>query len=165
MNKDPKLISRITDLITSFFQKPDEGKSGKLYLAAVTRLGTDVSPKDEAPDDYGCVDSLQEVYKAAFQDYITTPKTLSTKILYQTLLFNPKFERIDHPERGCIVISPTGHSTKGAPTGHCGIVGDCGIIMSNDSRNGLWLENYSVRSWITYYHDKLGFPVKFFRVK
>src|SRR3990167_1781007 len=149
---DTKLIKRITDLISSFFQKPDEGKGGKLYLAAVVRLGTDVSPLDEAPDDLGCVDSVQEIYKAAFGEYITNPKTLSTKILYQALLFNPKYERIEVPERGCIIISPTGHSTKGAPNGHVGIVGECGIILSNDSRTGLFLENYSVRSWITYYH-------------
>ena len=156
---------RILDLIFFWTKTARNTNGDKLYLQAISSLGNDISPRDEAPDEYGCVDSLQEIYKLTFKEYIGAPKTLSTKILYQTLLFSPKYEKIEVPERGCIIISPTGHSTKGAPTGHTGIVGDCGIILSNDSRSGLWLENYTVRGWELYFGQRLGFPVKYFRVK
>ena len=156
----------IFDRVKAFFIKPDQTKSGLLYFNALLQLGKDASPIDEADDVLGCVDSVEEIYKRTFGTYIQNPKTLSTRRLYLTLLDRPdKFQKIDVPVRGAIIISPTGYSTKGAQNGHVGICSDWDVVMSNDSRSGLWLENYTSRSWKQYYRDKLGFPVHFFLVK
>ena len=162
--QDKKFLDRWMDLIYNFFKTTRNTDSDKLYYAAIQKLGQEASPKDEAPDEYGCVDSFEEVYKSAFGEYVGKKKTLSTTIMYQTLLIHPKFQRIDNPERGCVIISPTGHSIKANAIGHVGIFSDnCGTILSNDSRSGLWLENFTWRSWNLYYKDKLGLPVYLFK--
>ena len=161
--KNKSFLSRLTDLLSDYFAKPDNSPSGKLYLQAVLSLGRDISPKDEAPDELGCVDSVEEVYKAAFGEYIGKTKTLSTKVLYQTLLFSSKFRKVNEPEKGCIIISPTGSSVLANAIGHVGIVGNCVFVMSNDSRSGLWLEGYSVRSWNIYFGTVKKFPVYYFK--
>ena len=156
---------RILDLIFFWGKTRESTRMDKLYLQAIINLGKDASPLDEAEDELGCVDTVEEIYQKEFGRYIQPVKTLSTSKLYQTLLSHPDFVQRNYPKRGAIVISPTGYSTKGSLHGHVGICGDCDLIMSNDSRSGLWLENYSNRSWNLYFNGKLGFPVKYFHLK
>ena len=138
------------------------------YQMARTFLGRDASPSDEAPDELGCVDTVEEIYQALFGVYIAGHKTLSTTVLYKKLNASPLWERTATPEEGSIIISPSGYSTKGYTHGHVGIVGENNIIMSNSSfppNKGMFLENFTVDSWKRYYRAALGFPVYYFRRK
>ena len=54
-------IIRIISLLMSFIKNPDNSARGKLYLAAVTKLGEDASPYDRVPDDLACVESLTSI--------------------------------------------------------------------------------------------------------
>ena len=144
-------IQKCIKLLEEFKQKSMSENQKKLYDAALSFLGTDASPKDLADDEYGCAESLNQVFRKAFGEWASPANILSTRILYETMLISPKFKTTLTPEEGTIIVSPTGHSTKRAPTGHCGIVGANGIIMSNDSRSGLWLENYNFRSLEQYF--------------
>ncbi len=141
--------------------KMEENKK-KLYDAAVSFLGKDASPRDIADDEYGCAESVNEVYKTAFGKYISPSNILSTRVLYETMLISPIFRSTETPQEGTIIVSPTGYSKKGAKNGHVGICGKNGIVISNDSKSGLFLEYYTIASWRLYYEKKLGFPVYFF---
>ena len=154
-------IDRLLTLIRNFLMKPDLSFSGSLYLMAISKLGKDASPQDRASDEYGCVESVTEIIHAMLPE---VPVMLGTYTFWEYMQRSQRFQETLYPERGCIVISPTGTSSKKAKNGHVGIMGDNEIIMSSDSRSGLFLENYALKSWKLYYKDKLGFPVFFYKL-
>lgn len=121
-----------------------------------------MSPLDRAPDYLACMESVDGVWFEAFGEHLLKPEDrLSTNKGYAAMLVDPRLKKIDTPEVGAIVISPTGHSTKGVSHGHTGIVGNFDI-MSNDSNSGLWSDNYTKAAWTNVFHRTLGFPVYYF---
>jgi hypothetical protein len=134
----------------------------KLYQTALEFRGVDASPNDLAPDEFGCAETVEGVYHAAFGTYIGGRVLVSTTDLYKSLLISSRFTQASQPQAGAIIISPTGYSSLGATHGHTGICGENGVIMSNDSRTGMFMENYTTDSWRRYYHDRLGFPIYYF---
>lgn len=135
----------------------------KLYLESLRYLDQDASPFDEAPDEYGCADSLSKVINSAFPKCITG--SVSTKVLYEQLLNSNKFVKTKELLTGDIIISPTGSNTKVTEikNGHCGIVGEDGEIMSNSSATGKWEQNYTIETWIRRYRNKGAYPIYSFR--
>lgn len=135
--------------------------SQKLYLAAKASLGKDMVEDPTIEPFLSCAASVNEVFKLAFGKEIGGGA--STALLYQTLRADPRFALAPGNAVGNIIISPSGMSSKGAPHGHVGICGMYGIL-SNNSMNGLWQEYYTEQSWDSYYVEKLGFPVFYFKV-
>lgn len=127
-----------------------------LYDTAYSFIGKDASPRDFAQDEYGCVDSLQEVIRAAGRAYIAG-RTLSTATLCQQLLKSPAYKLINGPELGAVTVFPT----AGDNHGHCGIVGR-NYVMSNDSNSGYWLANYTLAGWSQTAKNR-RLPVFYFR--
>lgn len=139
--------------------------SEKLYNVAFTCIGKDMSPLDVAPDSLGCAESLNGVYFKAFGERLGTGAALtSTKALYESMLKDERLEQVTLPEKGVMVLSPSGYSDKGAKHGHCGIWGNFDV-MSNDSNSGLWMSNYTHEAWDNVFVKTLGFPTFYFKVK
>lgn len=138
-------------------------KAGRtiLFETALSCLGTDATPDDIVPDELGCADTVNAVYKKAFGKPIGGGA--STYWLYDALLKSKDFIKVDMPLPGDIVISPTGYGNGKLSNGHVGIVGAGGLIMSNDSRNGLFWTNYTIDTWRKRYAGIGGYPVHFFR--
>lgn len=137
-------------------------KSHKLYLTAKECLGMDASPNDVAPDELGCAESINAVYKKAFGEEIGGG--VSTYKLYLTLKSSEKFMMVQEVLPGDIIISPTGFGGKnGILHGHVGIVGESGLVMSNESKNGKFEINFTIESWRERYWTRGGYPVLFFR--
>lgn len=133
-----------------------------LYDVATSFLGRDASPNDLAPDEYGCAETVSNIIRSAFPE-LNFPIMLSTRQLFAHLLHSPSFQRIvTEPAYGDIILSATGTGNGSLHSGHTGIVGKYGVL-SNDSRSGLFLENYSLASWKLYFEGKGGFPTYFFR--
>lgn len=126
----------------------------KLYEVAYSFLGKDASPKDLAPDDLACAESVNAVYKAAFGHEIGGG--VSTTQMYRALKNSDEFLEVDAPLFGDIVISPTGY-VRSVAVGHVGIVGKW-QIMSNNSATGRWEAHYTLQSWRARYDY-----VRFFR--
>lgn len=143
---------------------PDPGAARvRLYEYAVKALGTDASPNDLAPDEYGCAETVSNIAHRAFLDF--PDEILSTTTLYQKLLKHPKFDGVNAEERlpGDIIISPTGYGKTGKiPNGHVGIISKNGIF-SNSSASGRFMENYTLSTWNARYQKQGGYPVLFFR--
>lgn len=136
-----------------------------LYAKALASCGTDASPNDLAPDELGCAETVNEIHKGVFGDYISPRNILSTYQLYKDLQARPDFIVVEHPKPGDIVISPTGY---GKGTGHVGIVGENGTIMSNnsfkdsDGVRGIFDQNYTIDSWRRRFVERGNFPMRFF---
>lgn len=143
--------------------KKDQLNRIKLYETAVSFLGEDASPLDEAPDDYGCADSVSKVILKCFPNVIRG--SVSTAELYTQLSSSPHFMKTSQFKFGDIIISPTGSAKKGGSVtvGHIGIVGEEEEIMSNSSATGLWTQNYTIPTWVERYRNQGNFPIYFFR--
>lgn len=160
-----KLLASLTDrLRTLVVQKNAQTAPGlKLYETAVSFLGQDASPLDKAPDNLACVESLEQVYYKAFGEYIGGG--VSTLRLYHALKNNKKFVKVTSPIAGDIILSPTGMASKKThiTNGHTGVCGQNGRIMSNNSSNGKWEQNYDMWTWRLRYQTNGFYPLFLFR--
>lgn len=151
--------------------------SERLYTIAVSKLGQDASPRDFAPDEYGCVESFCEVYKLAFGTYPdgkTVMPLVSTIVLNKVFRANPdRFQPTLTPEKGVIILSVTGSGNGVIPNGHVGVLGensviitniDNRVIMSNNSFTGKWDNKFTMKTWVDRYRTKGGMQVFLFKV-
>lgn len=154
----------IDRLVQAGFLPLRDAKRILLHLTAKTFIGTDASPNDIAPDEYGCAETLNEIHRAAFGDYISSRNILSTYWMYADLKKRSDFVSVNVPTPGDIIISPTGYGGYGGITnGHVGVVTDGGWVLSNDSFKGTWEKNYTLETWRDRYERRGGYPVRFFR--
>lgn len=127
-------------------------------------LGTDASPNDLAPDELGCAETVTTILK---QVYPQMPIITGTYALYDYLQHPANgWEKIDSPQEGCIVISPTGLGKKGTH-GHVGFVLADNVIASNSSwpnTLGKFLKNFTVDKWLSYFGG-MSYPVYYFKKK
>ena len=138
----------------------------RLFTTAKNFLGRDVTPKDGVPDSVACAETVNAIYEEAFGEQIGGGA--STYNLYYALKKHFNFEQVETPQPGDIVISPTGIPVMPGgklTNGHVGIVGEAGVIMSNDSATGLFKENYTLQTWKERYVDKGKYLMCFFRRK
>lgn len=165
---DVTFLERLIALLQDYLSNYDASNAGKLYITAVTSLGTDASPNDLAPDEFGCAETVDDIHRKAFGYFIGhgALPSLSTAILF-TILRNRVDEwcEVTVPKAGDVVISPTGYGNGHVDGnhGHVGIVSKDGAIMSNDSASGIFKENYTLASWQQKFAQQGGFPVKFYR--
>lgn len=139
----------------------DQPNRVRLYRKAVYFLGTDASPNDVAPDEYGCAETVNAIHKAEFG--VSVGGDVSTYRMYRALKNNRSFVKVDDPQPGDIVISPTGYGNGNLSNGHVGIVAMNDGIMSNSSVSGKWEKNYTLETWWSRYVERGGYPMAFFR--
>lgn len=133
-----------------------------LYEAARRQLGNDASPRDRASDELGCAESVSEIIQDVLPDF---PVVTGTYTLWILLSHDKRFRQVTNNLPGTIIISPTGTARKHKFPGHVGICGFSGTIMSNNSRTGIFEENYTLQSWEKRYEVEGGYPVYFFELR
>lgn len=138
----------------------------RLYEAAVASLGHDASPDDQAPDEYACMESVDDVYFKAFGKYInqsTDLKTVSTYQGYKIMKASPHFKEVTVAQPGTICVSPSGLGNGALPNGHIAIFAkDLFTLMSNNSSNGNFDMHLNLAAWIKRYRDFGGYPIFYF---
>lgn len=143
----------------------------KIYDTAVANYEKHCTLNPAIPQDVGCAEAVSFILQKAGVADIPKLGISGTATLYQWLLKNPHFTRIEGPQAGAIIVSPTGYGNGTIP-GHTGIVGALGKvypndwgIVSNDSQTGLLLEYWNMARWKKYYAQFGGLPVAFFLAK
>ena len=111
--------------------------------------------------EFGCAEAVDNVVFNTFRDY--AGGDLSTYRMYHSIQYNKKFIRVNTPLKGDIILSPTGYGGRTVKNGHVGIVGNNGVIMSNNSQTGLWDTHFTLDSWNDRYVKKGGYPVYYYR--
>lgn len=140
-----------------------------LYNAAKKSLGKHMTLNEAVPDEVGCAEAVSAVL--ALIGISDGPKGIAgTAALYSWLESNPRFEKIESPEEGAIIISPTGTGNDTIP-GHTGVVAAYDLafsedwgIMSNDSASGKFMELWSLSRWDKYYGGVGALPTYFFHL-
>ena len=114
--------------------------------------------------DLGCAEEVNAIanYALGFQ----IGGGVSTRLMYLALQNRKRFLRV--PEKylvgGEIIISPTGYGNGNIANGHVGLYLGNQLIGSNDSHDGKFKRNYSIRSWKDRYVIAGGFPMEFYRI-
>lgn len=135
----------------------------RLYEASKECIGIEVSPDDLASDEVACVESLENILYKEFGFYVGGDQPmLATWLFIAELRKDSRFEEVDSPLPGDIIISPTG-SGNGKIRGHTGIVGKY-QIMSNNSFTSLWDIHFTLETWERRYTQKGGMRMYFFRI-
>ena len=133
----------------------------KIYQKAKSLLGLDITPKDTISDIYSCAETVNMIVELAIGRQIGGGA--STRLMYESLKDTSRFLQVETPLAGDVIISPTGQGNGNILHGHCGIIGNFGI-MSNNSDNGLLQEKLTLDIWKYFYGRTGGFPVLFYRV-
>lgn len=155
-----KLLEKLKALLASLKKTvpmPQEIITPRQHLLQVALAGRtfDVSPLDYAKDDVGCCDSVTKLIQKVYPDF---KSILGTAELKRVLDLDKRFRQTDKLEAGNIIISCTGQG-NGTIRGHVGILKDGEVIMSNNSRDGLWMENFTVTSWVKRYRNMGGMKI------
>ena len=125
-----------------------------LLTKAKKLLGKDLS--SIAPNSLGCAETISRVIH---EDEPLFPIITGTATLLTVLKSKPNWIEIDKPEIGSIIISPTGYGKDRFAHGHCGIIGEKGIIYSNNSITGLFDDHLTLNGWKVLFKD---FPIFYF---
>lgn len=115
----------------------------KLYQAALSFDGKDAHTDNLAPAALACADSVNTVYRSVFGRNIGGGA--STEAMYESMLGDESFAQESEPMPGDVIISPTGYVST--PHGHVGIVGEEGLVHSNNSDTGLFDTHLSLATW------------------
>lgn len=121
-------------------------------------LGTDFSQL--TPDDVGCAESVTKLLRGV--DKRLVPIITGTASLNAELWKSPRFKEVGVPRPGDIIISPTGRGNGRVPNGHVGIVGEDGVIYSNNSHTGKWDKHLTLRGWYAHFGDRGGYPIYYY---
>lgn len=140
----------------------------EIYVKAKVSLNSHMTLNNAVPAEVGCAEAVSAVLSLAGVS-VPAEGIAGTASLYEWLVTNPHFEKIDEFEQGAIIVSPTGFG-NGTIEGHTGIVGGFGVqfpndwgICSNDSASGKFLETWSGQRWESYYQKAGGLPIYLFR--
>lgn len=132
-----------------------------LYEIAISALGTDASPADLAPDELGCAETVSNLIKRVLPHF---PIVTGTWALLDVLAHSSNMVAVaGEPIPGDIMLFATG-TGLGIFPGHVGIVAKGRTVMSNDSRTGQFMQNYTVDSFRRRYAQTGGFPEHIFRI-
>lgn len=132
--------------------QPTMTNQENLYREAKVCLGYPQKLDASIPNLLACASSLSGVLKKAGFEGLPPHGIGGTEALNMFFSTNAQLQSVpeNNAEAGDIIISPS--NTPGAVLqhGHCGVVGNSGI-MSNDSDTGLWRESWTFTSWVAYY--------------
>lgn len=140
-------------------EPPVKPLSEQIYDAALSWLGKDASPLNRAPSEFSCAEAVANIVHSVIPNFpndITYTPNLKAAL-------KKHFEATLDASPGHIILSVTGEGNGNIKNGHAGIFGKDGLIMSNDSADGKWRENYNIDSWVLRFRTLGKYPIYFFR--
>lgn len=162
-----QLIAAMQKLLGIYQQQPPVPTDPILYTKAVLCLDTHITLDPTVPADVGCAEAVSYVMDlAGIND---GPKGIAgTAALDAWLASSKLFTKVLAPQVGAIVVAPTGEG-NGTVEGHTGIVAKYNLqypndwgILSNNSNNGKFMEQWSLSRFMAYYHVQGGLPVNYY---
>lgn len=138
----------------------------KIYQALLANLGKHLTLNPSVSPELGCAEAVSAILREIGVEGIPALGFSGTAALNSWVAGSPHFEKIQLPEIGALIISPT----VGMQHGHTGFFGKFNLmyvndwgICSNDSSNGLFREQWSYREWLDYYKTALGLEMDIYR--
>ncbi|TXG77200.1 peptidoglycan-binding protein [Candidatus Dojkabacteria bacterium] len=140
-------------------------KSEIFFNTAMSFVGKDVTPRDVINDEVACMETIDTIHYTAFGEYINGKQiTVSTMKALPILLNSPKWKRVYKPEKGAILLYPTGYGNGNLSNGHIFVCDGRGGLYSNSSATGIFERNYSDSTAKHRYETIGGFPPYYFKL-
>lgn len=131
----------------------------RIYTYARILIGTDVSTT--VNNSIACAETVSRILmELGILDRVIT----GTYTFFEYLSTSGRFMKVQIPQAGDIIVSPTGLGNGKLPNGHIGIVEMNNRIISNDSSSGKIKSNYTLTTWNSFYKSYGGYPVYFYRI-
>lgn len=130
----------------------------QIHALAVLLKGQDLSYI--VPSVVGCAESVTRIlYTLGIINNVIT----GTYTLFEWLNTSGRFIKVQIPQAGDVILSPTGLG-NGKIQGHTGIIDSNNRVLSNDSMSGRWSSNYTLLTWTSRYKVLGGLPVYYYRI-
>jgi len=136
-------------------------KNNEIILAFIKEnLGNDLN---ENYNELGCAQTVNNILKFCL-GYQAGGGPSTAKML-QVIVANPDFKEVTKitARPGDIVLSATGTGNGNIAHGHVGFLGENGVIYSNNSYTDKLDGHITAAQWKSYFKDKGGFSVRYFR--
>lgn len=137
-------------------------KSQVLYNKAYSLLGVHCTMDDSIPAVIGCGEAMSYVLNASELVAMPLKGIAGTAAWLDYMRKSPLFVEVETPTVGSIIVSATG-TGNGVVRGHIGLVGKF-HIMSNNSGNGLWGDQWTLPQWIAHYEVFGGIKTRYFQL-
>lgn len=139
--------------------------SEKLFAIAMNHLNTDVTPADPVPDAVDCMDTISTLIHLLNPRFPVVMGTYTGLLQFQT---SPLFTPVSRAEKGAVLIYATGTGNGSIP-GHVFICddfqGDDTLLYSNSSSDGIFKQNYTLKTAQERYAFGGGFAGHYFKLK
>lgn len=128
------------------------------YIKA--NLGKDLN---ETWNELGCAKTVNNIFKNVL-GYVVGGDVSTAKML-EEVVNNPNFIEITTPNTivGDIILSATGTGNGTIAHGHVGVLGENGVIYSNNSAKDMLDDHLTAETWKSYFTIKGGFKPRYFR--
>lgn len=142
------ILTKIRDIYRLIVSMNSKAVQDNLYAVSLKALNTDVTPTDQIPDDVACASCVTTLLSKVM-DFPHIPGTYNLLKRFQT---DKRFQEVDIKDiqKGDIVLCATGTTGYTSPqvsNGHTGIYMGNNLIANNRSRDGLWVESYTIDEW------------------
>tara|TARA_B100000674_G_scaffold451456_1_gene422246 strand:+ start:953 stop:1654 length:702 start_codon:yes stop_codon:yes gene_type:complete len=143
---------------------PTDSANEKIMDEAIKALG-ESSKSGPRRGKFACAWMVNKILQRSIGYKVNGDSTSSMNKVFQSHVASGRAQLIPASQArlGDIIISPTVWYPK-RNTGHVGIVGQNGKIMSNSSTRAQWEENYTAESWYRRYEQQRGLRTFIYRI-
>jgi hypothetical protein len=139
--------------------QPEPKMTPQDWLKEAIKAADGLELAEKAPQELACAEVASKLLQIVHPDF---PMFLHTGAMFNHLKKDKRFKGTLDIGKWQIIISPTGWGNGSIPNGHIGFISENGLIYSNDSRSGKFVQNFTIGSWVDYYRVKGGYPVFIF---
>lgn len=136
-------------------------KNNETILAYIKEdLGKDLN---DNYNEVGCAQTVNNILKACL-GYVAGGGASTAKML-EVIVDDNNFIEVTRTQAraGDIILSATGTGNGTIAHGHVGFLGENGVIYSNNSYKDMLDDHLTAVQWKSYFVDKGGFKVRYFR--
>lgn len=155
-----QLLEAMRSLLNLFKKSP-------LSDYARRNIGMDFTDDIVCPDDVSCAYAVSTI----LQGYLELrgkkfPIILGTELLDEILSKSPYFRKVGIIPEGVLLPANTVIVSPRTATvhGHTGIVDADGLVMNNNSEDGLWTKNYDRMSWRKSFVEERGLITRLYQI-
>lgn len=156
-----QLIGLLEQVLINLKQKAAMTPQTRLLVLAKSLLGKHLTLDESIPAMVGCAEAVSFVLRQ-FGFTIPNGGIAGTASLLAFLLQYSGVKEVSSPTPGCLLVAATG-TGNGKNRGHTGVMGENGIIMSNNSETGKWDTQWNLTRWLANYDGYGGIKTRYFQ--
>ena len=146
-------------------ESPAAGSANQRILSEAREAIGESSRNGPDGGNLACAWMVNKILDRAVGYKVNGDSTTTMNQVFRSHVASGRAQQIpaSQAQPGDIIISPTTW-TPTRNTGHVGIVGENGVVMSNSSSRARWEENFTAESWFRRYEQQKGLRTYIYRI-